>query len=165
MDSRSKHSIFLMECASMMQSSSSSWSWWWWCRRWKTMIAVLCTVVGPFYGLGAPLDNNSNNSNNESNHNCVAMITAPLEESRKKMTMDAVQQRQQLRNQKFGGFVRERETPKSSLFWPSAFAKKFRAFGSLLLLLLLLLEEFFSERFLLVFRRLGKALPIASIES
>jgi hypothetical protein len=117
--------------------------------------------VGPFYGLGAPLDNNSNN---ESNHNCVAMITAPLEESRKKMTMDAVQQRQQLRNQKFGGFVRERETPKSSLFWPSAFAKKFRAFGSLLLLLLLL-EEFFSERFLLVFRRLGKALPIASIES
>jgi len=94
------------------------------------------------------------------------MITAPLEESRKKMTMDAVQQRQQFRNQKFGGGVRERETPKSSLFWPSAFAKKFRAFGSLLLLLLLLLlEEFFSERFLLVFRRLGKALPIASIES
>lgn len=91
------------------------------------------------------------------------MITGPLEESRKKMTMDAVQQRQQFRNQKFGGGVRERET-KSSLFWPSAFAKKFRAFGSLLLLLLLL-EEFFSERFLLVFRRLGKALPIASIES
>ncbi|CAK9191738.1 unnamed protein product [Sphagnum troendelagicum] len=88
------------------------------------------------------------------------MITAPLEESQKKMTMDAVQQRQQLRNQKFGGCVRERETPKSSFFWPSAFAKKFRAFGSLLLL-----EEFFSERFLLVFRRLGKALPIASIES
>jgi len=49
----------------MMQSSSSSWSWWWWCRRWKKMIAVLCTVVGPFYGLVAPLDNN-NNSNNES---------------------------------------------------------------------------------------------------
>jgi hypothetical protein len=91
------------------------------------------------------------------------MITAPLEESRKKMTMDAVQQRQQLRNQKFGGCVRERETPKSSLFWPSAFAKKFRAFGSLLLLLHLF--EFFSERFLFVFRRLGKALPIASIES
>jgi hypothetical protein len=90
------------------------------------------------------------------------MITAPLKESRKKMTIDAVQQRQQLRNQKFGGCVRERETPKSSFFWPSAFAKKFRAFGSLLLLLL---EEFFSERFLLVFRRLGKALPIASIES
>ncbi|CAM6020768.1 unnamed protein product [Sphagnum balticum] len=91
------------------------------------------------------------------------MITAPLEESRKKMTMDAVQQRQQLRNQKFGGCVRKRETPKRSLFWPSAFAKKFRAFGSLLLLLLL--EEFFSERLLLVFRRLGKALPIASVES
>jgi hypothetical protein len=89
------------------------------------------------------------------------MITAPLEESRKKMTMDAVQQRQQLRNQKFGGCVRKRETPKRSLFWPSAFAKKFQAFGSLLLLL----EEFFSERLLLVFRRLGKALPIASIES
>jgi hypothetical protein len=31
------------------------------------MIAVLCTVVGPFYGLVAPLDhNNNNNSNNES---------------------------------------------------------------------------------------------------
>ncbi len=57
----------------MMQSSSSSWSWWWWCRRWKKVIAVLCTVVGPFYGLVAPLDNNNNN-NNSNNESIITVL-------------------------------------------------------------------------------------------
>ncbi len=164
MDSRSKSSIFLMDCASMMQLSSSSWSWWWWCRRWKKMIAVLCTVVGPCYGLVAPLDNN-NNSSSSSNNESIITVLQWLQRlwknpgRRWRWTQSNNDNSSEIKN--LVVVCANERHPKARSFGLPHLQRNFE----LSALLLLLLEEFFSERFLLVFRRLGKALPIASIES